>query len=38
MAAYQASRKVTAPRVLQAPAGAAEARPPERLAEHTVAE
>ncbi|WP_433364983.1 hypothetical protein [Streptosporangium sp. CA-115845] len=38
MATYQASREATAPRVLQAPAGAAEAQPPERLAEHTVAE
>ncbi|WP_440065558.1 hypothetical protein [Streptosporangium sp. OZ121] len=37
-AAYQASREATAPPVLQAPAGAAEARPPERLAGHTVAE
>ncbi|WP_440098474.1 hypothetical protein [Streptosporangium sp. H16] len=37
-AAYQASRKATASPVFQAPAGAAEARPSERLAEHTVAE
>ncbi|MEU4407511.1 hypothetical protein AB0F88_23550 [Streptosporangium sp. NPDC023963] len=37
-AAYQASRKAAASPVLQSPAGAAEARPPERLAEHTVAE
>ncbi len=37
-AAYQASREATAPRVLRAPAKAAEARPPDRLAEHTVAE